>query len=211
MERSSFRDLRAAIILLVCVGMCIPVMANDSAASTAAGGLQLTRETRISMRKEHLFISTEKVRVEYEFANDGTEDIVTEVAFPIPPFTFEYDDPAGPLGMDDFKLWVEGKELNYSTQAKASVNGKDLTSLLQKYSVDITSFGHFEWPTDGKDPFAADFVKLPSSAQNELIRAGAFEAEGHLPAWTVAKTYHWTQRFPAHGVVHVAHEYKPIV
>ena len=184
-------------------------MANDSAASIAAGGLQPTRERRIAMRRERLFISPEKVRVEYEFANDSAEDVVTEVAFPIPPFAFDFD--SGPRGLDDFKLWVDGAELNYTIEAKASVNGKDLTSLLQKFAVDINSFGHFEWPRDGSGPFAADFNKLPSNAQSELIRAGAFDAEDHQPAWTVAKTYHWTTMFPAHGVVHVAHEYKPIV
>jgi hypothetical protein len=49
------------------------------------------------MQKERLFISTEKVRVEYEFLNDTDQDIVTEVAFPIPEYNFMFDDPGGPV------------------------------------------------------------------------------------------------------------------
>jgi len=39
-------------------------LADDGAASIAAGGIVMTREPRITMAKEVLFISTDKVKVD---------------------------------------------------------------------------------------------------------------------------------------------------
>ncbi len=46
----------------------------------------------------------------------------------------------------------------------------------------------------------------------ELIAAGAITRDGTLreAAWKVEKRYHWTQTFPAHGTVHIRHEYTPV-
>ena len=64
----------------------MPLSANDSDASVALGGVQLTREPRISMESERLTISLSKITVEYEFLNESDKDITTDVAFPIPPY-----------------------------------------------------------------------------------------------------------------------------
>jgi hypothetical protein len=61
-------------------------LADDGAASIAAGGIVMTRESRITMAKEVLFISESKVVVDYDFRNDTDADITTEIAFPIPDF-----------------------------------------------------------------------------------------------------------------------------
>jgi hypothetical protein len=199
--------LALSVMFLLLLSTCARVAANDSAASTAAGGIQLTREPRVSMQKERLFISEDKVRVEYEFANLTTQNIETEVAFPIPDFEFAFDDPGGPRSMDDFKVWVEGKPVAYLTEIKTLAKGRDIAPLLKRYEVDANTFGHFDWDAE----HSSDFVRLPANAQAELVKAGAFEPdEGHFPAWTVSKIYHWKQVFPASGILHVVHEYKPI-
>jgi len=184
---------------------------NDSAASTAAGGIRLKREASISMEKERLSISPEKVTVEYEFLNQTDQDITTEVAFPIPPFDFEFDDPGGPRSFDDFHVWVEGQNVEYQTDARATINKVDYTSLLKKLGVDINSFGHFDWGSNGKDPFAQDIVRLSAGDQDVLAKAGLVDSKSKWPKWTVSKTYHWNQIFPAHKMIHVRHEYKPVV
>jgi Domain of unknown function (DUF4424) len=58
------------------------------------------------MRTEKLAISREKITVEYDFADDTDQDITTEVAFPIPAYTFQFDDPGGPRGFNDLEVWV---------------------------------------------------------------------------------------------------------
>lgn len=183
--------------------------ANDSAASTAAGGIQLKREARIEMRKEKLTIGVEKVIVEYEFANDTNEDIATDVAFPIPPYKYDYDDTAGSRGFDDFQLWVGEKPVEYAVEYHATVNGKDVTELLAKYKIDINTFGHIS--DKSGDPISQDVSKLSPAAHDELRKAGVIEKEYDYPDWTIVKTYYWHQVFPAHSVLHVRHEYKPVM
>src|SRR5689334_21886219 len=59
---------------------------NGSAMSSPTGGIQLTREPRISMETEKLSISRDRITVEYEFLNGSNSPITTEVAFPVPPY-----------------------------------------------------------------------------------------------------------------------------
>lgn len=198
------RNARAAAILAL-IAILPAARANDSAASSAAGGIQLKREPRISMVKEKLTISTNKITVEYEFINESDQDITTEVAFPIP--AYEVTMSAGGIrDFDDFRVWVEGTERKYKTQAKAMLKSKDYSTLLLKYGVDIPSLGHFE---DKEEPLSRDFRKLTKPVQEQLIKAGLFDRETQFPTWSVEKTYYWQQTFPAHKVLHVRHEYEP--
>ena len=66
--------------------------ADDGAASIAAGGIVMVREPRITMQNEVLRISGSKVRVDYEFLNDTDKDITTEVAFPVPAYSLDWDE-----------------------------------------------------------------------------------------------------------------------
>ncbi len=80
--------------------------------------------------------------------------------------------------------------------------------MLRRLSIDIASHGHFDQQPDGK---ITDDVDKPSTAQREeLIRAGLLVPDsGNFPTWTVFKTHHWRQTFPAHKILHVRHEYAP--
>jgi hypothetical protein len=181
------------------------LLGNDGSGGTVpAGGIQLRREARISMEKERLTIGMERIAVEYEFLNTTGRDITTEVLFPLPGFNLTFS--PRPLGIDGWRVWVEGKELQYSTDIRARTKGVDRTDLLRRFSIDIESFGHFNQQPDGK--ITDDIDKLPKTQQEELARAGLSES-GDFPTWTVFKTYHWRQTFPAHKIVHVKHEYQP--
>jgi hypothetical protein len=181
--------------------------ANDSAASTAVGGLKLVREARVSMHKERLTISDKKVSVEYEFVNDTDADITTEVAFPIPEYQFEADDPGGARDFDDFRVSVEGKSVKYQVDIHAICAGIDRAELLRTAGIDISSFGNFDWtPMSSRD-----IAKLSLQQQNALLEAGLIDTENKFPQWTVRKTYHWEQTFPSKQILHVSHEYKPVI
>ncbi len=180
------------------------VCANDTAASTAAGGLRLTREARISMEKERLTISENLVRVEYEFLNDTDTSITTEVAFPIPDYEFEVDDVARTF--DHFRLWVDGAEVKYDTESRAICSGADCTAALRQFGIDIVSFGHFDW----KKMASNDVLALPADKQAKLVKLGLIDAESKFPCWSVRKTYHWMQTFPVKRPLHIAHEYRPV-
>ncbi len=188
----------------------LPAVANDSAASRALGGVQLSREPRISMESERLTISLNKITVEYEFLNDSNKDIKTEVAFPIPPYSEEMS-AGGIRSFDDFHLWVDGNEVKYETDAKAYYKKLDVSLVLKRYNIDIATLGHY---AGSKQEFSPDLQQVPLLERRSLIADGFFSSnkqpdgtdDGGIPRWEVRKTYHWTQTFPAHKIVHVRHE-----
>lgn len=192
----------------------LPAAADDSAASIAAGGLVARRETRIVMAKEVLRISPQKVVVDYDFRNDTGQNVTTEVAFPVPPYSYGPDNPAIPeASFSDFKLLIDGKTVAFQTEAKATLNGKDVTAILAADNIDIATFGHYQEPTDaypnGRNP---DLDRLPVAGQSRLMKLGLFYAlEGdRWGKWEVHLQYHWTQTFPAHSTVHIQHQYTPV-
>lgn len=128
----------AAIFLL----MASSAQANDSAVETAVGGLKLRKEHSVLMEKERLFISEKLVRVEYEFRNTSNEDVISEVAFPIPPY--EYD--INYMGRDfpDFKAWVDGKPFQVKKEVRAYIKDRDVSHDLRQTGITIENFGDFE-------------------------------------------------------------------
>jgi len=211
------------VILAVACGLVapIPVLADDAAASIAAGGLVPRRETRIVMAKEVLRISEKKVVVDYDFRNDSDQDVTTEVAFPVPPYSFEdqEEDRVPGQSFSDFRLYVDGKSIPFEIEAKATLKGRDITDILVRDSIDIPSFGHFK-DTRQVDrtvfgSHALDLDRLPESEQERLVALGIFkfshdDSNDETVDWTVHLQYHWTQTFPAHTTIHIRHEYTPI-
>jgi hypothetical protein len=207
------------VLSLFVPGVSIPVRADDSAASIAAGGLVPRRETRIVMAKEVLKIGLRKVVVDYDFRNDSDEDVVTEVAFPVPPY--ENDFAQGPAleqsSFKSFKLWVDGEPVHFELESKAMLKDKDITTLLNANQIDIPTFGHFVDTVDKShnEVFKCpDYARLSQSAKDRLVKAGIFDRENAQwgwGKWTVHLQYHWLQVFPAHAIVHIRHEYAPVV
>jgi hypothetical protein len=204
--------LLAALAIFAALPLTMQSFADDSAASIAAGGLVPRRETRIVMAKEVLRISPEKVVVDYDFRNDTDDDVSTEVAFPVPPYAYDPDGaPISYASFADFKLSINGKAAAFETEAKATLNGKDVTAILAVDKVDIASFGHLQ-ESDGANAatHTPDIERLPKAEQQRLTQLGLYDAEDGWGAWTVHLQYHWTQTFPAHSTVHIRHEYTPV-
>jgi len=186
-----------------------PLRADDGAASIAAGGIVMKRESRITMAKEVLRISVDKVTVDYDFRNDTDQDITTEVPFPIPDYSFQYD-RATPkqAGFDDFELEVNGKHMNFNTEVKAFAGKEDVTGVLRAMHVDIAGFGHYHDGANG-GPVFPDLRGLSQSKRSRLN--GLKAIDGEWPNWKVQKRYYWSQTFPAHTTVHISHRYTPVV
>jgi len=202
MNRKAARRF-ASLVAALALTSPLTILADDSAASIAAGGLVPRRETRIVMAKEVLRISTKKIVVDYDFRNDTDEDVTTEVAFPVPPYENEAEEAdTATQSFRSFRLLVDGVPVKYNTELKATVDGKDVTSILQADHIDIATFGHFE--KDG-----ADFARLPLAERQRLSKLGIRDKTDDFGRWTVHLQYHWTQTFPAHSTVHIRHEYAP--
>ena len=202
MARSAVGILFAILLL----GNCVPLPANDSAAESAAGGIQLRRESRISMEKERLTISLKKVTVEYEFLNTTDRDLTTEIAFPLPLYQFTPEDAGGIREFSDFRVWVDDHEVKYQTEVRAKLRSTDYTNLLRGHGIEIGTFGNF--PIPDYDASKSQIGAIPKSAQQNLISLGLTDKDG-WPHWSVSKTYHWTQLFPSHRILKVRHEYAP--
>jgi hypothetical protein len=206
--------LGCVALLAAVSGLSAPVAAcaDDSAASIAAGGLVARRETRIVMAKEVLAISPTKVIVDYDFRNDTGENVTTEVAFPVPPYSYGPENPPiSDASFSDFQLFVNGKLTAFQTSAKATLNAKDVTAILTAEKIDIASFGHLREPSGSEaDYHTPDFERLPNAEQKRLIQLGLFDLSDGWGTWTVHLQYHWTQTFPAHSTVHIHHQYTPV-
>src|ERR1035437_3704307 len=59
-------------------------LADDGAASIAAGGLVMGHESHITIARQVLRVSPSRVTEDYDFRNNSDVDITTEVAFVIP-------------------------------------------------------------------------------------------------------------------------------
>lgn len=66
--------------------LCLPFMAqaNDSTGTVSTGGVEYIKNEHIAMQKENLFISQDKIKVEYEYRNMTDKDITETVLFPLP-------------------------------------------------------------------------------------------------------------------------------
>jgi hypothetical protein len=214
---SRFSLLAASLLLLLILASPASLTADDgSVAANPAGGLEWKREPRVSMEKERLTISLAKITVEFEFLNDSDQDVTAQVGFPIPPYAFEYRRPMGyhwhesspDRQFGDFAVWVDGQPVKYQTEERAFLKGVEHTEILNKFGIDIETFG-------GKNDNSLDLsepddqiTRLPNEHEEQLLKLGLIE--GIEPKWTVRKMHHWTQTFPAHRIVRIRHEYAPV-
>lgn len=198
------------VLALAATLACSSALADDGAASIAAGGIVMTRETRITMAKEVLFISVDRVKVDYDFRNDTDADVTTEVAFPVPAYKLAWDEISiSKQGFSEFQLEVEGKPVHFDVEVKAMLKGRDVSATLRKYAIDIATFGHFDENTH----HAKDVRRLTAAQRASLVRAGLIDHEAELDEanWSVEKKYYWQQTFPARSVVHISHQYAPVL
>lgn len=207
--------LSAAVLAATVLALAAPAaVANDSTATTGAGGLVLTRNADIDMRSEDLFISLRQVRVRYVFRNTARQDRTVTVAFPMPERNLadeQYGNVAFPA---DFRTTVDGRPVRMDRELRAFVGGREVTAELRRLNIPLT-LGE----TDGRNDAAQALDRLPRAQQDRLVAANvaALEEydqgrgmERHLaPAWTVRETWSWQQTFPAGRDLTVEHSYTP--
>lgn len=92
-----------------------PALANDSEAELAIGGLVMRQNDDIEMRSEDLFISKDRVTVDYVFHNHSDRDLTLTVAFPLPSIGVTLDEPVATYPRDDM-----GPLLDFQIEAGGS-------------------------------------------------------------------------------------------
>lgn len=213
------------IIFFVSILYCHFAFANDSTATTAAGGIQFTKTDKIKMISENLQVSTEKIKVDYVFKNISDKDITTTIVFPLPPFVdadvmgmqVVWDDEVAnnkdtPLGT--FKIKVNGKSIQHKTSISAMLNGQDIAPILKKEGIPLNTILASnncigECDVDDQGHVEGMFPDTQFQAWvRKAKKMGLVDSEGK-PLWEKQIMYYWTQTFPAHQSVFISHEYVP--
>ena len=190
------------VLILVASLAGSSALAQVGSSSIGVGGIVI-HDSHITIEKEVLTISQNKVVAEYDLHNGSDADITTDLAFHIPDYL---SDPRPPSiqGFEDFKVWVNQAPVQYSIEVKATANGHDYTSLLRSMGIDIQSFGH-SYERNG--PSQID--QLNQKQKDRLLKTDLLVGPNDGPNWAVRKKYSWSQTFPAHSTTHIRQEYTP--
>ncbi len=226
--------MRPPLLLAAALALATPALANDGFGGLSATGLTFGQTEAVAMQQEDLFISIDRVSVDYVFANTTAQDVTGEVIFPLPPIVVvgQWDDammnlPADP-GRDnlvDFKATVDGVPVTPQIDRIAVIEepweeGRPLSAQYDTPGRDVTAdLARFGLPlTLDADQVHAALLALTPEQQAEIQAAGLAEYYGGDPAqgidpettamWSLVIRYHWTQTFPAGTTVKVHHEYQ---
>lgn len=203
------------LILLASVALDLasagPALANDTTASTGAGGLEIRNTDAIDMVSEDLFVSVDKIEVRYLFRNRTRSSVSTIVAFPMPDRDLSLEYGADVAFPSPLQTLVNGKPVRATLERKAMVRGIDHSNLLTQLGIPIAP--------ENIAAATAAMDRLPKMTRQRLVRAGLADEEiwdegrgmkKHLvPLWTVKDIWWWNQAFPAGLGVEVRHSYVP--
>lgn len=209
-----------------------PALANDGFGGLSATGLTFGQTDAVAMVEEDLFISLEKIRVDYLFRNTSGSDVTGEVIFPLPPISVysTYDSmmnlPEDLTNPDlvNFTATVDGMPVQVTIDRIAVVEppwedgrpaneqydtpGRDVTAELAALGIPLTL---------EVEPIREALLALTPEQQAMARAAGIAEfydgdaATGDprdaFSMWSIVWRYHWTQTFPAGKEVKISHSY----
>ena len=217
--------------LLALLATQVPVWANDGYGGLSATGLTFGRTDAVAMEEEELFISLDRVEVNYLFRNKTDSDVTGEVIFPMPPialadlvvmdwnlpedrsvkdilaFTAEVDGKPVAVNIDLIAVIPPKMGEDAPVSASYDTPGRDVTALLEKYQIPI-----------GLDAEAVlnRLAQLDQAALDDLQSEDVIEFFGEprkmqpdeiYAKWSVVYRYHWTQTFPAKSAMRIKHGY----
>ncbi|HHB82022.1 MAG TPA: DUF4424 domain-containing protein, partial [Devosia sp.] len=169
--------------------------ANDTVVEIAAGGLQFVRTDKIEMVREDLYISMDKVGVDYVFRNHGDEDITALVAFPMPDIQNDvYGDIGLPFAQSDnflgFTVLVEGREIEPRLQQRAKVIGVDVTTQLAKRNIPLLPTGDKVFEVlEAQSPSVLAELQQLGIVAIEIYDDGNGERAHASPEWVLQSAY----------------------
>ena len=218
MQRIFTKFSYACILVL----LCFKAMADSTVVGLGAGGLEFRSTDAVSMIKERLIISPQKIDAQYIFKNVTDKTVELMVAFPLPVIDFKKVGGHGPYiniananheNFVDFKTLVDGQAVHTKVESKALLGDKDISAELKKLGISYWIPGH---GFGDKEIVQRQLAQLSRSAQQQLIKSGIVqkldesEDSDLAPLWRLVTLYHWIQRFPVGKNVSIQHIYKPI-
>jgi hypothetical protein len=191
----SFLGIAAAI------GSAASALANGATASFPAGGVVFKHEKHISIEREDLDITLEKIHVHYVFRSNASHPLKLTIGFPMARYPLAFDGPdflgARAAPTEDihdymaFKVKVNGKPLKPKLHQYAWLGDRNITLHLRKLHVPPLVFP----ATVG----AKELQKLPKTTQNKLLKEKFVERYADdptlYPQWDYQSVYEWRQSF----------------
>ncbi|OOW87011.1 hypothetical protein Xvtw_09020 [Xanthomonas campestris pv. vitiswoodrowii] len=172
---------------------CSAAQANDSSFGDDNGTIRLLHQPDISMDREALLLSEERMQVDYVFTNASERDLSVPVAFPMPPMYFGMADHNA---LTDFKLWADGNPV---------ATTRKLVVLLDDGSDISTAFAATGWTQDDVAAFTESATRPKG---RKPLPARWVDGDGQ-PRFTLNAYFVWQQKFPAKASVQIRHTYTP--
>lgn len=196
------------LIAAAALAAASPVLANDSEAEWAVGGLELKANPDISMDSEDLYISPSEIRVTYRYTNHADTDREVLIAFPLP--ALPSDDEYGEMGSyrsDElsFETKVNGEPVTFEVHDRAYIGSRDVADLIREQGWSIHA--------NLSEEFLYGLQDLPEEEAERLMELGLLKKVNDWisPTWKTQRSYLRRQVFPAGSSVSVTHRYTPVV
>lgn len=197
--------------------------ANDSAGYIGTGGVAYLKNKNISMHSEDLYISKDKIRVNYEFKNLSNKDITETILFPMPAVPSFIDSDYADINAtyDNFKVWVNGQHITPDLHIRTFmhpiiVKGGDRT--YAEESIDTTeifkSCGLNEADMMGPWTYQVDTEYVNQrllDCNNKALDKFIYDKESLDIPWDSQVIYSWKQTFKANTTTKIKHFYNPLV
>nr|WP_176341542.1 DUF4424 domain-containing protein [Xanthomonas hortorum] len=195
MQTFSLSRSPLVLALMLAVLGCGSAQANDSSFGDDNGTIRLLHQPDISMDKEALLLSEERVQVDYVFTNNSERALTVPIAFPMPPMYFGMADHSE---LTDFKLWVDGKPI---------ATTRKLVVLLDDGSDISKAFAASGWSADD----VATFTESGAAPKGRTPLPARWIDSDQQPRFTLSEYFVWQQLFPARRSVQIRHAYAPSV
>jgi hypothetical protein len=206
---------RLVLACLWFVLAALAALATGAFAQRRAGGLVFKQSDTVSIEREDLGVSLNKVMVDYLFKSEAAATQTVTIAFPMPGVSVS-DDPGSlreilpegspPENYMGFTVTVDGKEAKARPFAHALVNGRDVTEQVNKAGLPLPML---------VDDARAVLQKVPKAKLDELVALGAVgqgESQGetvYWPQWDYQVAFEWQQDFRP-GETKVSISYVPL-
>jgi hypothetical protein len=174
-------------------------LANGAIAERKAGGLVFKQSDTVSILREDLAVSLNKITVDYLYKSEAKDTQTVTIAFPMPGVTVN-DDPgslreilpegAPPENYMSFTVAVDGKDVKALPFARALVKDVDVTEKITKAGLPLHML---------VDDANALIKKLPKVLLDELVALGAvgqgesYGEPAYWPQWDYQVAFEWQQ------------------
>ena len=219
-KRYSIFSGKVACALLLTI---TAAQANDSTGYIGTGGVEYLKNKNISMHSEDLYISKEKIRVNYEFKNLSNKDITETVLFPMPAVPSFTDSDFADINAtyDNFEVWINGKPIIPNQHVRTFMRPivvKDGDRTYSDTSIDTTeifkSCGLNEADMMGPWTYQVDTEYVNQrllDCNNKALDRFIYDRESLYIPWDSQVIYSWEQKFKANATTKIKHSYTPLV